>query len=131
MVEIVPHITFIGDVMTTVDKVVKQFSSPFYQVYKNARQSADVAEKAFFAKHGEPIYPCGFAWVVITDGRSPFVRWLKSCNIGNKNYGKGWQIWNPNESMTQSVDIKEAGARAFAEALQAQGIECYYSSRLD
>ena len=117
--------------MATVDGVIKLMRSPFYEVYKNARESADLAEKSFYAKHGEPMFPCGFAWVVIPNGRSPFVRWLRSCNIGHKNYGKGWQIWNPNENLTQSVDWKLAGAEAFAKSLTEQGIECYASSRWD
>ena len=110
--------------------IQKQFSSPFYTIYKNARDSAHQAEQEFIAKHGEPMY-CGFAWVVIPNARQSFVKWLKANKIGDKNYGGGWCIWNPNENPTQSMDIKIEGARAFVKSLQDQGIDCYYGSRAD
>jgi hypothetical protein len=105
-------------------------SSPFFAIYKEAFSEAHQAGVEYRKKFGEPMY-CGFAWVVINDGRSPFVNWCRKANIGHKNYGKGWQIWNPADDMTQSMDIKECEARAFANALMKHGIECYVGSRPD
>ena len=40
-------------------------------------------------------------------------------------------VWNPGGSGTQSMDIKEAGAQAFAEVLQKAGLKAYACSRAD
>lgn len=91
--------------------------------------------------------PCGFAWVVVSDGRSDFVKSCKKqikiaeqagvtnpiflARFGRKNYGKGWLFWNPGQYFGQSVDIKESGAYAFAAKLREFGVEAYAESRLD
>lgn len=80
---------------------------------------------------------CGFAWVTIPDARSPIARWCKTNGIGHKNYKAGWCI-SPKldrEDLPfgdfQSLEPKEAYAKAFAEVLRANGIECGVESRLD
>jgi hypothetical protein len=104
--------------------------SPFRAIYEEAMKSAMQAEKDFFEKHGEPMY-CGFAWVTIPNGRSKFVNWCKKIGLGSKHWSKGWYIWNPTGSGTQSMDIKEVGSKAFADVLQKHGIDCYMGSRAD
>lgn len=83
---------------------------------------------------------CGFAWVHIENGRHPFVSWCRkqaqnahanSRVYGEKHYRKGWEFWNPSNSMVQSRAVLEAGAKAFAEVLKANGIECREGSRAD
>jgi len=99
-------------------------------IYEQALASAKKAEQEYFEKYGEPWY-CGFAWVDFPSARTPFVNWCKKNNVGSKHWNKGWQIWNPANNGTQSMDIKEAGARAFAEVLNSHGIDCHMSSRAD
>ena len=102
----------------------------FQEIYQNALAAAVAAEREFMAQYGEPMY-CGFAWVYFPSARSQFVNWCKKNGIGRKNWRKGYDIWNPAGNFTQSMDIKEVGAEAFAAVLNAAGIECYMESRAD
>ncbi len=77
---------------------------------------------------------CGFAWIVITPATSSFVRFLKAKGIGRKHYYGGWSIWVPSlfsDARDQSVEYKEAYARAFASVLREHGITARAESRLD
>jgi hypothetical protein len=102
----------------------------YQEIYIEALRAAESAESAFMEKHGEPMY-CGFAWVDLPSARTPFVTWCKKNDVGSKHWKKGWQIWNPAGNHTQSMDIKEAGAYAFAEVLRKHGIDAYAGSRAD
>ena len=102
----------------------------YQEIYNEALEAAKQAEKAYMEKYGEPLY-CGFAWVDIPSGRSPFVNWCRKNNVGSKHWKKGWSIWNPAGNGTQSMDIKEQGAHAFAEVLVKHGIPAYMGSRAD
>ena len=102
----------------------------FTSIYEEAIFAAKEAEAKYFAKYGEPLY-CGFAWVDLPSARTPFVTWCKKNNIGSKHWKKGWSIWNPAGNFTQSMDIKEAGAYAFAKVLYKHGVVCYPASRAD
>lgn len=73
--------------------------------------------------------PCGFAWVVIRDGRSSFGRWAAKQGIARKAYGGGLQVWCPLS--TQSEARKRAYVEAYAGELRAAGVEAYGTSRLD
>ena len=99
-------------------------------ICNTAREAAVQAENAFRARHGEPGY-CGFAWVHVSEKASTKLgRALKA--VGFKPaYGGGLQLWNPGGSFTQSMDIKETGAQAYAETLRKFGIDAYMSSRAD
>ena len=99
-------------------------------IYTEALNAAKAAESAYMEAHGEPMY-CGFAWVDISSARIPFVGWCKKNNVGRKHWQKGWCIWNPAGTPTQSMDVKEAGAFAFAEVLRKHGISAYAGSRAD
>lgn len=102
----------------------------FYTIYTKALTAGQQAEQEYVAKYGEDMY-CGFGWVEIPDGRSPFVKWCKKNNIGSKHWKKGWQIWRPTGNHTQSMSVLEIGADAFADVLTAHGIVAYMGSRAD
>lgn len=72
---------------------------------------------------------CGFAWIKLCDGRSSFSRWVVKTNRGRKSYEGGVKI-NVHTG-GQSIEKKEAYAKAFVEVLRKNGIECYADSRLD
>jgi hypothetical protein len=79
---------------------------------------------------------CGFAGVVIKDGRSGFARYCRTNRIGHRNYYGGHYVparpqWCANSQLSQSLEIAEAYGRGFAEALRRLGIDCYVSSRMD
>ena len=102
----------------------------FQAIYNQALAAGQQAEAEYVAKVGEDDY-CGFAWVEIPNGRSPFVSWCKKNGVGSKHWKKGWQLWRPADVFTQSMDVNEAGALAFAEVLKAHGIQAHPCSRAD
>lgn len=99
-------------------------------IHNTAVSAAQKAEAEFRAKHGEPFY-CGFAWVnVPVKASTKLGRALKEIGFRKSYYG-GLDFWNPGGSHTQSMDIKEAGAHAYAETLRSFGIEAHAMSRAD
>jgi hypothetical protein len=88
-----------------------------------------------------PIYyvaggACGFAGVVIKDGRSGLARYCRTNRIGHRNYYGGHYIparpqWCAGSQLSQSLEIAEVYAGRFAEVLRRYGIDCYVSSRMD
>lgn len=102
----------------------------FQAIYDKALAAGQQAEADYLAKTGEDDY-CGFAWVEIPNGRSPFVNWCKKNGIGSKHWQKGWQIWRPTQCMSQCMNLLEVGAQAFAKSLEEQGIEAWMGSRAD
>ena len=102
----------------------------FQTIYNEAIKTAKLAEADYTAKYGEQMY-CGFAWVDFPSARTPFVAWAKKNGVGSKHWKKGWSIWNPAGNCTQSMDIKEVGAEAFAQVLNSHGIDCAMHSRPD
>jgi hypothetical protein len=99
-------------------------------IHNTATEAACKAEADFIARHGEPGY-CGFAWVTVSEKASTKLgRALKTVGF-TKAYGGGLQLWNPGGSFTQSMDIKETGAQAYADTLKAFGIKAYMGSRAD
>lgn len=73
---------------------------------------------------------CGFAWVNVSPGNSPFANWLKKNKLARKAYGSGVDIWI--SAFGQSVERKEACASAMAKVLRDElGVNAYASSRLD
>lgn len=80
---------------------------------------------------------CGFAWVNIVGfegkrakGNNRIGKFLKAAGI-EQDYNRQYQIWNPSEVGCQNVDVKEAGARAYAEVLKLSGFDVSVGSRLD
>jgi hypothetical protein len=104
--------------------------SQFASVYAEAKAAAVAAEAEFEKKYGDPWY-CGFAWVNIKPGTSPFAKWLKASGFARSSYYKGVDVWNPGGSGSQSMDRKEVGAAAFAAVLQNYGVSAYMMSRAD
>ena len=99
-------------------------------VHNTATAAAQRAEADFIAKHGEPGY-CGFAWVnVPVKASTKLGRALKEVGFRKSYYG-GLDLWNPGGSFTQSMDIKEHGAVAYARTLVQHGIDAHMSSRAD
>jgi hypothetical protein len=72
---------------------------------------------------------CGFAWVTIRPGTSRFAKWLVQNDLASKAYGGGVQIWIG--AYNQSMQKKEAHARAMAKVFQAAGISATAGSRMD
>ena len=79
-----------------------------------AAQQARTAAKAFHAQHGDRD-ACGFAFVNIYGVRSnsKLGKWLAAAGF-RKSYDRSLQLWNPSGFPTQSMNILEAGAEAYA-----------------
>lgn len=77
---------------------------------------------------------CGFAWITFK-GNTTFGRWASKatglpCGRIGDGYPTGKQVWV--SEFGQSVDRKEAYARAFAKVLRDGGVtDAYAGSRLD
>jgi hypothetical protein len=71
---------------------------------------------------------CGFAWVQFA-GNTAWAKWTKSKGLCGEGYPKGRQIWVSQYS--QSMELKEAYAYAFAQVLNKHGIKAYAGSRAD
>lgn len=95
-----------------------------------ATAAAKDATIQHLSKHGEDYY-CGFAWVQVREKASTKLgRALKSIGFA-KAYGGGLQLWNPSDTMSQSMHLKEIGAQAYADVLSDFGINAYVVSRPD
>lgn len=71
---------------------------------------------------------CGFAWVQFA-GNTAWGRWAKKMGYARPSYPKGLSIWVSDYN--QSMQRKEAYARAFANVLKNSGIDAYAQSRMD
>ena len=104
----------------------------FDKLHNTATQAAVEACQTVEEERGGQWWPCGFAWVNVRPATQPFARWLKKEGIvKSRSWQGGYDIWNPSNNSTQSMDAKEAGARAYARVLQANGIHAYAQSRMD
>ena len=105
--------------------------SSLTEIHTLAKQAAIEAEAVFMEQYGEPAY-CGFAWVkLMLDGRKPYTKELLKQGIISKGWNNGYIIWNPTGNGTQSMDVKKAGAIAYANVMQSFGIRAYAESRAD
>ena len=102
------------------------------QIVQEAFTAAKTAEADYLAQHGEPGY-CGFSWVEVYVDRtnSKQAKELLAAGFRKDYKPKCLTVWNPGGSGTQSMDIKEAGAHAFAEVLRNAGLKAYACSRAD
>lgn len=99
-------------------------------IHVEATLAAVEAAQAFLAEHGEPLY-CGFAWVKIPAKASTKLG-KALMEIGfEKSYNGGLTLYDPSNSRTQSMDIKETGSRAYADVFVKHGINAYMCSRAD
>jgi len=71
---------------------------------------------------------CGFAWIKFK-GNTAWARWTKKQGLCGEAYPSGRSIWV--SAYSQSMELKEAYARAFAKVLEKHGIQAYAQSRMD
>jgi len=78
-------------------------------------------------------YACGFAWVEVYVDRtnSKQAKELLAAGFRKDYKPKCLSFWNPGDLPVQNIDIKEAGAYAYATYLQGLGLKAYAGSRLD
>lgn len=93
--------------------------------HKNMLDDTSPVKQNWFVAAGA----CGFAWVTIRPGNSPFANWLKKNGLADKSYEGGVKIWI--SAYNQSVQLKEAYAGAFAAVLNVAGVNASSGSRLD
>ena len=109
-------------------------------IMQEAKQSAAIAAQSFLDdwnastggnQYGEPMY-CGFAWVNIygVKGNTKLGRAMKTAGY-TKDYTGAYQIYNPAGYGGQSMDVKEAGARAAAKVFEQYGFTAYPGGRAD
>ena len=118
-----------------------------YDAIQQQAKNAATQQQEAFLKHwvdttggneyGEPMY-CGFAWVTVYPEHKGNTklgkgerRVLESMGFTKDWTGKAWQLWNPTGYAGQSMDVKEAGAQAYAETLRQYGFKAYMGSRAD
>lgn len=87
----------------------------------------DYSKRTYYVSEGV----CGFAWVELSPATHPFVRWLKSRDIGHKGYPTGWSV--RVHEFGQSMQRKEAYARAYAAVIRDEipELNAYAASRMD
>jgi hypothetical protein len=107
-------------------------------IAREAEAAAITAAQAMYDRIGGDRYACGFAWVTVypehkgnTKAGKSERAILKELGFSLDWTGKSWQLWNPSKSSVQNIDIKEAGAVAYADVLKAHGFKAYAGSRLD
>jgi hypothetical protein len=109
-------------------------------ILAEAKASAAIAASSFLDdwnastggnQYGEPMY-CGFAWVNIykIKGNTKLGRAMKQAGY-TKDYTGAYQIYNPAGYGGQSMDVKEAGARAAALVFTQYGFTAYAGGRAD
>ena len=91
------------------------------------------ASQAEYAKWGGDRGCCGFAWVEVSVERtnSKEAKELLKAGFRRDYKPKTLSMWNPGGLPVQNIDIKEAGAYAYASYLQGLGLKAYAGSRLD
>jgi hypothetical protein len=102
-------------------------------VIQAGKQLAEQASRAEYAKWGGDSGCCGFAWVDVYVDRTNSKQAKELIKAGfRKDYKpRCLSMWNPGELPVQNIDIKEAGAYAYANYLTALGFKAYAGSRLD
>ncbi len=109
-------------------------------IMAEAKPSAAIAAQSFLDdwnastgtnQNREPMY-CGFAWVNIykIKGNTKLGRAMKQAGY-TKDYTGAYQIYNPAGYGGQSMDVKEAGARAAAKVFEQYGFTAYPGGRAD
>ena len=109
-------------------------------IMQEAKTAAAIAAQSFLDdwnastggnQYGEPMY-CGFAWVNIygVKGNTKLGRAMKTAGY-TKDYTGAYQIYNPAGYGGQSMDVKEAGARAAAQVFENYGFTAYPGGRAD
>src|SRR5438270_159501 len=94
--------------------------------HTQAQLAAQQAVDAAIAEHGadnKAFLYCGFAWTTIKTARGKFVAALKQHRIGSSGTYGGWRVsshamFNLPPQLSQSMELKEIGARAYCERLR-------------
>ena len=102
------------------------------ELHEVATTAAKEAAQEFMYKHGETPY-CGFAWVEVKVERTNTKEAKALMSVG---FQKSWlpkrlYLWNPSSTPTQSMDVLEEGARAYADVLRKNGVDAHMGSRAD
>ena len=85
-------------------------------IHIEATSAAQAAAQRFRDQHGE-FGCCGFAWVnVPVKASTRLGRALKEVGF-RRSYSGGMDLWNPGGTPTQSMDIREHAAVAYASRL--------------
>lgn len=121
------------------------FQTIFNEAMKRGREAAQACRPTpmMVAQHASPLDDaspiekswiveggvCGFAWIVIRPATSAFARWLKKQRHGGVGYYGGLEV--AISDYGQSMEKKEAHARAMSKYLQSVGIKAYAQSRMD
>lgn len=102
-------------------------------VMQEALQAAKNASMETYREIGGDGYACGFAWVEVKIRRNSKLGKELLAHGFKPSYRSGViDFWNPGGLNVQNIDIKEAGAYAFARVLKEKlDIPAYASSRLD
>ncbi len=99
-------------------------------IVDQAFTAAQNATNDFVKQNGHPAY-CGFAWVDVRPGNSRIANYLKKNHGARKSYKGGITVWAPGGGFSQSMDVNEQGAYAFAKVLRDAGFNAYADSRAD
>ena len=88
-------------------------------------------KNTLFVTIKSPRYTC-FVTIYGVRANSKVGKALKQIGFSKEDWSKSFQLWNPGGYGGQNVDIKEAGAEAYAAKFQEiTGITIYAGSRLD
>lgn len=95
--------------------------------------NAEAASREKYREIGGDRFACGFAWVDVYVDRTNSKQAKELIAAGfRKDYKpKCLSFWNPGNLNVQNIDIKEAGAYAYAKYLSGLGLRAYAGSRLD
>jgi hypothetical protein len=97
--------------------MIKDFSQE-QKILQEALYAAAEATRTMIAANPDHWYPCGFSWVTISPARGKLVAAMKHFKIGHKADSGGWMVYNPSGHLTQWMDAKMAGSRAYAAVLR-------------
>ena len=115
---------------------MNNFQAMFHEASKAGAEAAEAADPQMIrvknvqtGKVYEPFPICGFGWVNVRPGNSPFANWLKKAGLARKAYGGGVDIWisDYNQSYAQKLAHAQAMGKVFAD----HGIRAYGAGRLD
>ena len=107
--------------------------SALAELHQKAKDAAYKSSQAIYEKMGfKDNYPCGFAWVQVFGVKLSTKEGREFARLGfRKSYNGGIELHNPGSLLVQNVDVKMAGAEAYAEVLRATGYKAYALDRLD
>ena len=102
---------------------------------EDATRAAKRALTCMMLQHGDDVYACGFAWVAYPEkirSNSKFGKALTAIGFRFNDYRKRFEKWNPGDYAGQSIDFKEAAAKAYADEFEAStGVKLTVGSRMD